>query len=947
MSTPPLEWHTYRRDHQLTGHCSVAGNIVQPRISWTYQLGGTGHEVFTLPGERGTTDLLIAVGGGLMRYDASGGIVWKSACYGLNAIACIADLDGDGSPEIVASSGYEVFVFSSRDARLLLRDYVGFPASAGAPANTILCHRFDPHAAGMHLVVPLMSAREVRVYDFRRGAENALPATSLWMDDAYHPTIAAADLDHDGVDELVVSKLCGIYTFDVLAASMKSSVQWTSNGERHRNYGLMQFHDIDGDGDLELVIAADRVARHFSVLDNDGKGNFRLLWDRFVEFIYPSDTTELRHTWNSVSDVDADGRLEIVVSLFNDRKDGRWWLEVIDPLTGRVKAEMADRYLWGVQDLDGDTLPEILVSQESGRQTQPYGTVEVLSCRDGVWQTRWSGEGLHFAGKDMRPKGRISEFRPALFGHNETWVEHNSMGTRTFMFARPSDGNRSSSEFVELTCTNGKFSKSSKMLTDAPGVMMAQLADLDGDMRNERVLSDNAGGIHVLGDGGEIKASFRTGFRLPLEAFSVARPAQIPVVYRSRGSALPFISVIDNTNTAHQLQVNQEGSGVRNLWRIPGRGLVGYDLAFHSSYVTDVDQDGEPELLFTAVDSDNPSTLVAYDPEGQRKGSWAVPGAPPTLPVRIGAYQWQVLSLQGKNHVVAAYFASYSMNSEQSVCFDLERQTKWHLTQYGEGDWGRGMGPWSAYSSLPGKDGTFSLFFLAKDMVCEVDPATGRWLHEPWLLWHATTVAMGQPDWDFTKDRLELFGTVKDPFTAYGSVVLMDVDGDGEEELVIGGCFGGMGVLKKDHSVLWWMQTPFTDVMMRVAGVADLSGHGNMGVGICHANGQFVCYDGRTGKELWSCQLGASTSDTVSCDIDGDGREEFILGTADGKLLAIGEGENGTGMIKWSVDLGTAVGTPTIADACGTGRPQVLVVAGDGVLYCIAGSEEQEAVRKR
>jgi len=50
-------------------------------------------------------------------------------------IATIADLDGDGSPEIVASSGYEVFVFSSRDARLMMRDYVGFPASAGAPGN--------------------------------------------------------------------------------------------------------------------------------------------------------------------------------------------------------------------------------------------------------------------------------------------------------------------------------------------------------------------------------------------------------------------------------------------------------------------------------------------------------------------------------------------------------------------------------------------------------------------------------------------------------------------------------------------------------------------------------------------------------------------------------------------------------------------------------------------
>jgi hypothetical protein len=256
------------------------------------------------------------------------------------------------------------------------------------------------------------------------------------------------------------------------------------------------------------------------------------------------------------------------------------------------------------------------------------------------------------------------------------------------------------------------------------------------------------------------------------------------------------------------------------------------------------------------------------------------------------------------------------------------------------------MGPWSAYSSLVKEDGTYSLFFLAKDMVCEIDPLTGHWLHEPWLLWHATTVAMGQPDWDFTKDRLELFGTVKDPFTAYGSAVLLDVDGDGEEELVIGGCFGGMGVLKKDHSVLWWMQTPFTDVMMRVAGVADLSGNGRMGVGICHAGGRFVCYDGRTGKEFWSCQLGAATSDVVTCDIDGDGREEFIMGTADGQVLAIGESPEGTGVVKWAVDIGSAVGTPTIADACNDRRPQVLVAAGDGMLYCIAQRAEQGSARQ-
>ena len=31
----------------------------------------------------------------------------------------------------------------------------------------------------------------------------------------------------------------------------------------------------------------------------------------------------------------------------------------------------------------------------------------------------------------------------------------------------------------------------------------------------------------------------------------------------------------------------------------------------------------------------------------------------------------------------------------------------------------------------------------------------------------------------------------------------------------------------------------------------------------------------------------------VSCDIDGDGKEEFIVGTTDGRLLAIGTDEGG------------------------------------------------------
>ena len=53
-------------------------------------------------------------------------------------------------------------------------------------------------------------------------------------------------------------------------------------------------------------------------------------------------------------DVDGDGRPEIVVSLFNATRDGRWHVQVLEGMTGRIKADLPDRYLSGLRDVDGD-----------------------------------------------------------------------------------------------------------------------------------------------------------------------------------------------------------------------------------------------------------------------------------------------------------------------------------------------------------------------------------------------------------------------------------------------------------------------------------------------------------------------------------------------------------------------------------------------------------------
>ncbi len=928
---PAGEWHMYRRDHQLSGRSPLPGHISRPALLWSFPMGGSENECVPIISERGEMDLLFTFGGCVVRTDGRGATVWKSKSFGINAIGAVEDLDGDSRLEIVCSTGYEVIVLAGESGDLLLRHYVGFPLSAGTQASTLLCHRFDPASRGMHLIVPLMSAKEVLVFDFREGSRKGELARTLWMDDAFHPTVAAADMDGDGVDELVVSKLCGLYVFNVLTGAMVGSVRWTSNGERHRNYGLLQLIDVDGDGAREVVIVAERVARHIAVIDNDGKGHLTPLWDRFIEFIYPEDTTELRHTGNSVEDVDGDAKKELVVSLFNARKDGRWWLEVLDPLTGALEFEMPDRYLWGIQDFDGDGIPELLVSAELSRNPARFSTVEVLRLRGKACETIWSCGHARFAGKGLRPSGWKSNFRPMQFGHDETWSEHTSAGTTLFLFTAI-DRDRS---IAEVSWNGGSVMLRSTSLGGGGEFVMSALADVDGDGVAECVLSENNGRILVVRPGGEVRASWFAGYRLQLEGFSAARPGPSPVVYRQAGEPLPLIAVADNTNTIHQLAVDRSAGTVIERWQRRGRGWIGYDNAFNSPYVCDADGNGEPALTAVDPDRDDCSELLAFAPDGSVRRRWLFRDVPAPASTRIGMYEWVVVGGKGSETIVASFYASYSMNSEQTVAVDLADQMRWHREQYGEGEWGRGVGPWSAFSVLHPDGGKPQILFLAKDLLCRLDAESGKWIREPWLLWHATNSVMDQPDWEFTPDRRADFGTEKDPFTAYGSPILADVNNDGKTEILVAGCFGGFGVLREDHSILWWRRTPFTDTMLRLPALADVNGGGQLCVGFCRANGVFGCLEASTGRELWSLDLHSTTADIASGDIDGDGKEEFVAGTTDGRLIAIGTDGIGRGQIRWTVDLGYALGNPVIADVDGDGFAEILVVSGEGKLHCI------------
>jgi hypothetical protein len=80
--------------------------------------------------------------------------------------------------------------------------------------------------------------------------------------------------------------------------------------------------------------------------------------------------------------------------------------------------------------------------------------------------------------------------------------------------------------------------------------------------------------------------------------------------------------------------------------------------------------------------------------------------------------------------------------------------------------------------------------------------------------------------------------------------------------------------------------------------------------------------------------LDATASDAITCDVDNDGRSEFVFGTSHGTLYAIGDGGNAPRVV-WRTTLGAALGPPIAADVNGDGASELVVPAASGHVYVL------------
>ncbi len=749
----------------------------------------------------------------------------------------------------------------------------------------------------------------------------------------FEPQTIVGDFDGDGRLEVAVEPWYNVQVFDLLTGALKYTAQFTPEGAQSgRGYGWFGAFDLNGDGKQEFVALGD--FQNLIAVMGWKNGQLVKLWDHLIEAHLDDHRTVHVPGAYPVQDIDGDGKLDVVTSLYNETGDGQWHVVARDGMTGTVLLDQPQRFLVGMADVNGDGAAEMFTITTKGLLVPEYGQVDVVNFRSRTLKTLLDLSGVGLA---TQPVERLPL-------NINTWVQLAAPvagpiangGLPVFFTRRVVDASKGTIELTPWQWSNGAFAKLGTITGPNLRVLAtrAAAAGSPGFQVTAAASGNGAGSITVSGASGTVVQSSLIPAPLSSVAVGHLRPGDPPTV------------VVQNAlEELVAFRPSSATGGATVVWTHPGRGGTTGNpegqYGFSGPLLASLTGDGTLQTIAFTRGPAGQARVVAIQPDG--RDLWTsdldrFPGAPPpwNAPGATLAFAGR---LRNPNHEdVVAFTRRGGTGSEELNLLD-------GLT--GQLVWTDSYGP-PAASLLPGSNGPgggwVSIYDWNHDGLDEI-------VNEmTYIFW----VKNGQDQNLITRTFNPAFSPVFPSFSkqANGGVpVVADFLNNGTDTILFGGSTSALGLLDPNANAIWyttWM--PGTPGYLQ--GIADLDGDGTLslvsaGAGPPSGPSTLRVQRSSTGELLWSIPLPecgtfaaggspypAPTPVTVG-DINGDGRDEAIFACGSKIYVTGANPGNRSGKILWSLDLGTMLDTPILADAEGNGRLEIVVVGANGYVYGI------------
>jgi outer membrane protein assembly factor BamB len=924
-SAAPLDrfWPQVRHDVRRTNHAPAAGNLGEPGVRWRFFLGGgaTGARAWDVDLD-GRDEVLAVEGGRVTARSWSGQLSWSTPALGAVAIAAIADLDGDGLAEVVVQSANAAHVVASVTGKVVWSSPAGLFPNLGFVGTA----DFDGNGV-TDLALAAAAGAGLSVYattHFYRFAGTSAPLqveefakTPIPSPDLLTPTSvgqAVLDIDGDGLADLLLPGAQHFYAFSgKTGALLGTSPPLTAVTGSHAT--VVRVPAPDGGKPL-LVFSADdggSAAYHLRGIHVlQLKGNvLQVLWS----YESPDLQADRFHLLpGAVGDLDGDGKLEVLAGHFTG---GQWSLEARDLTDGKLLTSVDGQAPW-LANTPGQGGPAAIQALRLGAD----GPVALVTG-----QTK-SADGAAYGPVRLLTWTRAQGF-----------VLLADLGTGALSTATLAPN---------LTSLDAQVVRPALPLSKPePGATeLVMLRDDDGDLRADRL------DVLRVAYTGQVTTTHELAMATPLQPLATVRDGQ-GARHLALSSKDGRLSVLDAKLT---LRNDADGDGLADL-------RYGGTVGGNTTVAPVHDGDAAPLILAGSGDQ-----LLVLDPA--LAGPVTAPQVRWTFRSGTGTPRGTFADIDGDGTREVLVRHQPVLQGATLTAFSAKGTPLWfHVQPDGPWSWSTAEGDSFAVADVDG-DG-------ADDAVCQYDnlgPLDGT---KPFL--GVVSGKSGKPLWPqgapcklghtafavdvstkparldipayterFTCDATTgaILAHVDGKAVKYGVPMLMDLDGDGGMDHVLGGAGDGIATEEVGGTFQTRWSTADSHLYHTSATLVP-AGKDVLVASASQTEPAITVTDARTGQPKWKrVYLGgkayapdaapASSYQTLglvsAADLTGSGHPTLVFRTAEGWLYAV-DALDGT--VVWALDWGGTFGDPILADVDGDGLLEVLVSFSDGYLYAL------------